>query len=337
MTQPRPESSVEVAHETATRADCKHRGPCRGLRPTAASETLRGMALHEIKVEIPAAAADATDQLLLELGVEGWSLLEDAIAKRAWIVGIFPSEDERQARWTELAALLPDAPVGEPVERVLADADWRDSYKAHFHAWQFGRLHWVPVWERAKFALPAGDAVLWLDPGMAFGTGNHETTRLCVERLVVLAGSDQGQVTSGQRRVIDAGCGSGILALSAALLGYRQVSGFDNDPEAVRVSEENAALNGLAGKVRFVVGDLVSGFADGPGDVVLANILANILIQFARELTAAVAPGGVLILSGILAVEVGQVRAAFTAVAPDWPQDSRTMGEWSDVLLTRPE
>src|SRR4030095_8213160 len=108
-------------------------------------------------------------------------------------------------------------PVGEPSHRTLGDVDWRDSYKEHFHAWRFGRLHWVPVWERDKHIVPPGDAVLWLDPGLAFGTGNHQTTRLCVERLVTLA-EERG--TGGV--VIDAGCGSGILALSAALLGFRQ-------------------------------------------------------------------------------------------------------------------
>jgi ribosomal protein L11 methyltransferase len=298
------------------------------------------MALFEIKTEISPTAAEAADHTLLEHGLENWSVQEDVIVKRAWLVGVFTDEGVATAEWAAVRALLAEAGVAfhhEAVRRSMGDADWRDSYKAHFHAWQFGRLHWVPVWERETFALPAGDAVLWLDPGMAFGTGNHETTRLCVERLVELAAASARRgVEIAPKRVIDAGCGSGILALSAALLGYRDVAGFDNDPEAVRVSEENAALNGLAGQVKFRVGDLVTGFAEGPGDVVFANILANVLIHYARELTAAVAPGGTLILSGILAVEVEQVKAAFAAVAPEWRQDSRTMGEWSDVLLVRP-
>ena len=192
----------------------------------------------------------------------------------------------------------------------------------------------MPVWEREKFSLPPGEAVLWLDPGLAFGTGNHETTRLCVERLVKLA--DIGGRTPETRRVIDAGCGSGILALSAALLGFGGIAGFDNDPEAVRVSEENAALNGLTGRVKFSMADLVTGLAGARGDVVLANIQADVLMKFARELVGAVAPGGTLVLSGILAPENAQVRAAFAAAAPGWAVEFRAMGEWSDVLLARP-
>ncbi len=294
------------------------------------------MALLEIRIEIPAARAPAADEVLLERGWENWSVLEDVIARRAWVIGLGSDADVLRAEWISLAAAGVDA-LGEAVLRVLADADWRDSYKAHFHAWRFGRLHWVPIWEREAFRLPPGDAVLWLDPGLAFGTGNHETTRLCVERLVALAERREkaGEAKAGAR-VIDAGCGSGILALSAALLGFRDVRGFDNDPEAVRVSGENAALNGLADRVEFFVGDLVGGLAGRSAEIVLANIQADVLTRFARELVASVAPGGALVLSGILAPENAQVRAAFAAVAPGWSVDARVMGEWSDVLLVRP-
>lgn len=275
--------------------------------------------------------------MLLERGAENWSVFEDVIVKRAWIVGICPNESEAAAQWRELEPELGAAgvvQVGEPYYRALGDADWRDSYKAHFHAWQFGRLHWVPVWEREKFTLPPGDAVLWLDPGLAFGTGNHETTRLCVERLVTLA-EEHG--TGG--RVIDAGCGSGILALSAALLGFRDVMAFDNDPEAVRISEENAAFNGLTGRVKFFVGDLVTGLTgrEQRADVLLANIQADVLMRFARELTGAVAPGGTLVLSGILANENAKVRTTFEELTPNWSINARVMGEWSDVVLARPK
>ncbi len=289
------------------------------------------MELFEIKAEIPAFATDETDNVLLELGVEGWSLLEDAIAKRAWVVGIFESGEEADERWEELRPMLPAEPLAEPERRALGDRDWKDSYKAHFKAWKFGRLHWVPIWEREAYALPAGDVAIWLDPGLAFGTGNHETTRLCIERLIAL----EGKAAKSMTRVIDAGCGSGILALSAAKLGYRNVEAFDNDPEAVRVSEENAAMNDAKGSVTFFTGDLVSGLAGREAEIVLANIQADVLMRFAKELISAVAPGGALILSGILAHENEQVRAAFVAAAPGWSVEARVMGEWSDVLLVR--
>lgn len=295
------------------------------------------MALFEIKVEIPPALAGVADDTLLERALQNWSVHEDVIAKRAWVAGICADEPAAQREWNELAPVLFAAgveAVAEPECRAILDEDWRNSYKAHFHAWQFGRLHWVPVWEREKFSLPPGEAVLWLDPGLAFGTGNHETTRLCVERLVTLA-EERG--TSG--RVVDAGCGSGILALSAALLGFRDVVGFDNDPEAIRISKENAALNGLDDRVRFSVGDLVSGLAHEQGrvDVLLANIQADVLMRFARELVGAVAPGGTLVLSGIMANENAQVRSAFEELTANWTVNARVMGEWSDIVLARPK
>jgi ribosomal protein L11 methyltransferase len=199
-------------------------------------------------------------------------------------------------------------------------------------------MHWVPVWERDSYALPGGDALVLLDPGMAFGTGNHETTRLCCERMVAYA--ERRRAAGGSLeglRVIDAGCGSGILAISAVKLGFAPVAGFDNDPEAVAVSRENAVLNDVAGQVEFFVGNLITGLRGRQADLLMANILANVLREFARELVAAVAPGGWLVLSGILATEIDAVRRDFATVAPGWALESRTMGEWADLKLVRPE
>ncbi len=295
------------------------------------------MELWETRVEIPAEAAGPTELALLESGCEGWTLLEDAIARRAWIVGIFQGEAEADARWVELRPSLPAAPLGEAMARRLPDADWKNSYKAHFRAWTFGTLHWVPVWERGTFILPEGHAVLWLDPGLAFGTGNHETTRLCIERMVEFASAlPGGAPAAGGLRMVDAGCGSGILALSAALLRFGDVRGFDNDPEAIRVSLENAALNGLGGRVGFAVAGLPGGLAGPLADVVAANIQADVLAAHAAALTASVAPGGILAMSGILAAEIGGVARAFAAAAPGWASDSRVMGEWCDLCLRRP-
>jgi ribosomal protein L11 methyltransferase len=298
------------------------------------------MNLVEIKAGIAPSSVEAADNVLLETGVEGWSIYEEVITPQAWLLGVFASETEARASWTELWPQLEAAAVsvlGAPTVRPLGDQDWKESYKAHFKAWRFGRLHWVPEWERATYRVPTGEVVLWLDPGLAFGTGNHESTRLCCERLVAFAEKQETEGGRGKKlRVIDAGCGSGILALSAALLGFRDIVGFDNDPEAVRVSGQNAALNHLAGHVRFFAGDLITGLAGRQADLVLANIQADVLQRFAAELTGAVAPGGTLVLSGILAVEGDQVRAAFAAVAPGWSMTSRTLGEWCDLQIVRP-
>jgi len=290
------------------------------------------MTLFEFKVEVALGAVPAIDELLGEREEQRLMVLEDKPAGRAWMAGYFESREAAEAVWDGFSGLLDPAwLVTEPLTAELADKDWRESYKEHFKAWKFGPLHWVPVWERETFHLPAGEQVLWLDPGMAFGTGNHETTRLVVERLVELAGRN-----GTSARVIDAGCGSGILALSAVKLGYGHVSAFDNDPVAVEVSLENARLNGLTGKVDCYVGDLVTGLAGRQAELVLANIQADVLMKFAPYLVAAIAPGGVLVLSGILASELTQVRDAFHALVPGWRADTRILGEWSDLQLTVP-
>lgn len=289
------------------------------------------MAIFELKTEVPLDAAPALEELLAEREEQRLMMLEDKPSGRAWLTGYFGSPAEAMTAWRDLTAVM-DAPWTKtaPAVREMPDEDWKNSYKAHFKASKFGRLNWVPVWERETFVLPAGEEVLWLDPGMAFGTGNHETTRLCCERLALFAAA-----RGNTARVIDAGCGSGILALSAAKLGFGEIAAFDNDPLAVDVSRENAVLNGLAGRVDFYVGDLVTGLAGRRAGLVLANIQADVLMRFVQELLGAVAPGGQLVLSGILSQELETVRGRFAGVAAGWRVESRVLGEWSDLTLTR--
>jgi ribosomal protein L11 methyltransferase len=290
------------------------------------------MAVYELKAEVALGSVLAIEELLAEKEDQCLMVIEDKPSGRAWLTGYYASRDAALAGWNELAAFLdPDWLATNVTINELADKDWKESYKEHFKAWKFDRLHWVPVWERDTFRLPEGEEVLWLDPGMAFGTGNHETTRLVVERLVKIA-AHKG--TDG--RVIDAGCGSGILALSAVKLGYSRVAAFDNDPLSVEVSKQNAGLNALDRAVDFYVGDLVDGLAGRQAELLLANIQADVLNRFAQELLGAIAPGGTMVLSGILATELTQVRESFVARALSWSVDSRIMGEWSDLVLTRP-
>lgn len=290
------------------------------------------MATYELRTEVPLEAVSALEELLAEREEQRLMVLEDKPSSRAWLAGYFESQTEATAAWKDLAeALSASWTKAAPQVRELPGEDWKNSYKAHFKAWKFGRLNWVPVWERENFSRPEGEEVLWLDPGMAFGTGNHETTRLVVERLVRHA---EHRGTGG--RVIDAGCGSGILALSAVKLGFSNVVAFDNDREAVRVGEENAGLNGLEGRVEFFAGDLVTGLAGRSVELVMANIQADVLMRFAPELCAAVKPGGHLVLSGILGQESAAVRTRFAEVAGGWRSEARSLGEWADLSLTRP-
>ncbi len=287
------------------------------------------MAVYELKAGVPPGSIDRLEELLGELEEQRLMVLEDKPSGRTWLAGYFESHDEAIAAWKRLVGAMPGGLMTiEPAVSELADVDWKNSYKAHFKASKFGRLNWVPVWERDTFVPATGEEVLWLDPGMAFGTGNHETTRLCCKRLTDFVAR---RGTAG--RVIDAGCGSGILALSAAKLGFQHIIGFDNDPEAIRVSEENSAANGLVNRVKFQVGDIVTGLSERQAELVLANIQADVLMRFAHELLGAVAPGGELVLSGILSGELATVREEFLRVATSRRTDSRTLGEWADLRV----
>ncbi|HEU5079328.1 MAG TPA: 50S ribosomal protein L11 methyltransferase [Opitutaceae bacterium] len=285
----------------------------------------------ELSVPVVADQVDLLEETLLEIGDARWMVLQDLPTAQSKLIGVFADESEAEDAWQALvaAAVVVRLP-SRPNSRILAEADWRNSYKAHFKAWHFGKLHWVPIWERETYAAGGDDKIIWLDPGLAFGTGNHETTRLCCERLVSLTQDFGFDVP-----VIDAGCGSGILALSAARLGYRNVIGFDNDPEAIAVSRENAEMNGLLNAVEFFVGDLVTGLANRKGGIVLANIQADVLMAFSDQLLGSVLQPGALVLSGILARENDQVREHFVAKARGWKIEARVMNEWSDLLLIR--
>ena len=212
-----------------------------------------------------------------------------------------------------------------PVTGSIPDEDWKFSYRKHFKVEVISpRLVVRPPWE--SVAPVPGQKVLTLDPGIAFGTGQHPTTRACLDAIDALAAEDAG------RTFLDVGCGSGILSIAAALEGFREVRGFDNDPDAVRNANENAAANGLG--ALFFEGDLSAPGVAAPADVVAANVLAPVLVRFAREVGALVNPGGRLILSGILDEQYGEVRDAYAALGFA-EFSSRLIGEWRTGLFSR--
>ena len=266
----------------------------------------------------------------------GWFHFRDALAKRDYLVGYFESNEAAAEGLNGLGMVFGGTPSLEEAEREpLEDRDWKEAYKEHFRPWSYQGLHWVPVWERETYAVPEGESAIWLDPGMAFGTGNHETTRLCVERMMTFRSVLLERAKNlAECSVLDAGSGSGILALSAARMGFGRVAGFDNDAEAVTISRENAAGNGLEQRVDFYVAGLPEGLEGRRADLVLANIQSDILRLHAAVLWNAVAPGGVLAMSGILAEEVEKVREVFLALDPKLKANYRVLGEWADLALS---
>ncbi len=236
-----------------------------------------------------------------------------------------------------IAAFGPDTPreeVPELVEGALAEAgleavgvriadvepiDWSTHWRRHFQAMAFGKLWVVPTW----LEVPAGaEHVLRMDPGMAFGTGSHETTALCMERI-----SELSPVPS----ILDVGTGTGILAMAALRLGAQRAVGTDNDPGALEVARENAQLNGLTL-------ELSGAEPDALGEtfpLVVANILAQPLIGMAPRLVAAVAPGGKLALSGLLVTQADEVAKAYEAQGLTG-RVVTARGEWARVDLVKP-
>ncbi len=197
-------------------------------------------------------------------------------------------------------------PIGEISTRILHETDWAEAWKAHFPVLRIGRRVVIrPTWRRHR-AVP-DDVVLALDPGMAFGTGLHPTTRLCLAALERIA--DEGRLDGAA--VLDVGCGSGILAIAAARFGAARVLGVDTDPIAIEAAAANARRNAVARRIRARHGTLPSG--DGPFDVVLANLIASLLIELAAALRAELRPGGTLLASGIFVDREAEVRAAFEA------------------------
>lgn len=278
--------------------------------------------------------ADALESYFLENELMDWGLLQKERHDPYEVFGIFPDSDTAYEALAELRAAFPELPENI-TGKIIADSDWQNAYKDFLKPWNDRLLHWIPLWERETYSAPAGAACVYLDSGMAFGTGAHETTRLCARRLIDYHEAPVRSLATC--RLIDAGCGSGILALSAAALGFKDVSAFDIDPEAIAVCQKNADENPHLRAPQFTIADLEKGLHGERADLVLANIQTDILIPFRFQLVQSVTSSGILVLSGILNHEAESVRTHYeTEFARLHPEttvqiDSRQDGEWSDL------
>jgi ribosomal protein L11 methyltransferase len=285
------------------------------------------MPYHQLVLELPRGALGPAEDACARLGAIAVSLadggdeplLEPAPGETPlWQVvrlrALFEQSTDPRLAAATLAAVLGLEPAAIEVEHI-GDRAWEREWLKDFRPLCFGQRLWVVPGGQ----LPAGDApvVLELDPGLAFGTGTHATTALCLEWL-------DGRIRGGEH-VLDYGCGSGILALAALKLGARIATACDVDPQALTATRENAARNGLSARIR--VADRPESVA-GVFDVVLANILARPLTELAPRLAGLCRDGGAILLAGMLerqAAEVAEAYRPWFDIAPEAERDGWTL------------
>lgn len=269
-----------------------------------------------VEIEIAAAgdAQEAVGALLTETaGCYGYAATETAVR------GYLPVDERVEGALLALKAAL----GAEITLRFVAEEDWADAWKQYFKPQRIGqRLVVKPGWE--DFSPAPGDLVIEIDPGMAFGTGLHATTRLCLRALE--------ECLSPGMAVADIGTGSGILAVAAAKLGAGSVAATDNDPLAVKIARENVARNGVADRV---TAQEAAHPPSGPFGLIVANILADVILGMRTALHDALAPGGLLIASGIIDSRADEVRRGLErtglAIA-----GTDTEAEWVAIRAAKP-
>ena len=299
-------------------------------------------AIWKISVGTTTEAEDAVTELLSRIFATSASAYTD-IETRTTTAAVFCERHppELQAKREALRAGLQrikscglDVGTGRILIRKLPRQDWAESWKRHFKAIEIGNALLIkPSWSKRRAR--GGQAVVVLDPGLSFGTGQHPTTEFCLRELergrspsaARESGSNrnfQRTTTTSQpaapgdrsRSFLDIGTGSGILAIAAAKLGYSPVCALDFDPDAVRVALSNARTNGVNSKIRITRADVtkLSGRLRGSYDVVCANLISTLLIAERRTIAALVKPGGLLVLAGILKSEFHEVQAGYEAL-----------------------
>jgi ribosomal protein L11 methyltransferase len=286
----------------------------------------------EVSLRVSREVVPAAEEALQSLGALSVTLQDDADvpvlepgpgSTPLWPVvqvrGLFEHTADRAAILVGLQQ-LPGADRSAHVEwREVGDEDWARAWMDRFEPMRFGRRLWVVP---SGMSIPPGpdQVAVRLDPGLAFGTGTHPTTALC------LAWLDAHDVSG--KRVIDYGCGSGILGIAAALLGAARVDSVDNDPQALDATADNAARNSVSGRIHCWSPER---FAAGPADIVLANILAGPLVELAPRLIGLVGSGGRIVLSGLLEEQVNEVATAYQPACE--AVTSATLDGWARLEL----
>lgn len=211
---------------------------------------------------------------------------------------------------------------GPTLFQKINKEDWANEWKQYFHTTHIGKkLVIKPSWE--AYAPKLGEKIIHIDPGMAFGTGTHATTAMCMEELEEIVKPDS--------LVFDVGTGSGILAIAAALLGAKTVKAVDNDGTAVEVAKENVAMNKLSQVIEVRQGDLLTG-TDGRANIIVANIIANVIIILLKDVPGKLLSGGLFLASGIIEDRVDDVKAAAEKAGMVIKKINKR-GGWAAILM----
>lgn len=230
-------------------------------------------------------------------------------ARERGSVSIFVPVERATPEYTHMIAEhLRSADLQTEMELVGRDEEeWRESWKQYYKPLALGEhLTVVPIWEKDTYRVQPEEKIVLMDPGVAFGSGTHETTRLCATLM-------ERCLQPGDR-VLDVGTGSGILAIAAAVLGAGEVKAYDLDPVAVRIAGENTEVNGVQDRVACGVSDLLADVqADPSYDLITANIVADIILRMAPDVARYLRPEGILIVSGIIDRQAEQVKEAICA------------------------
>lgn len=299
----------------------------------------------EIACDVPKEYSDIVAEFLTDmtgsgvcvdnLNVDAFSPSEIPDSVRVVIKAYLPGDTDSAPRMAELEQFIeelsdrhPNDNFPPPTISAVKSEDWSSSWKVHFKPLRVGKhLLIVPTWEDAP--LMSGDLIIRIDPGMAFGTGGHETTRLCLELLESVM--ESGPLLTVPS-LLDLGTGSGILAMAADLLGAGRILALDIDPDAVTVARDNFTVNNMSDRIESGTDPLES--LTENFDIILANILAEELVRLAPFLTARVQIGGSLILSGILSEKEELVRSGFASQPLKYVQTVYS-GEWVAMLYRK--
>ncbi|EMG36745.1 ribosomal protein L11 methylase [Desulfocurvibacter africanus PCS] len=277
--------------------------------------------LPGLSFSLPASEYEAACAFLAQATPQGWE--EDEIDGNVRFRVFFEEPALAMAAAEQVVLQWPEARI-ESLE--VEERDWSEAWRQYFTPVDAGRFLVLPPWMRDK--APEGRTPIYIEPKMAFGTGHHATTALCLEAISELA--DAGHIRADQR-FLDLGTGSGILGIALCTLGLTGL-GVDIDPQAITCAQENVSLNDCD-KLELSVGTVDA--ARGPFQVVVANILSGPLERMASDLAGLLAPGGRLILSGILDTQAEAVRRAYTAQGLPEPE-LRSRGEWVCLRFAKP-